>query len=171
MFASGSLVLYAIADIQIGEEVTIANVQDIYKPLSQLRHKLRTPHGFQCRDCPRCHDSRRSPTPFDYERSKDPGPLQANLIQRLAHLRKVVDAEEAIAKTGGSNGGGSRSLQGCFAQTVVSGLQEWLVMGELAFNRLDWNLYQGRWHLAICYEARQEHAKTVAVLETMASTE
>ena len=133
MFASGSLVLYAIADIQIGEEVTIAYVQDIYKPLSQLRHKLRTPHGFQCRDCPRCHDSRRSPTSFDYERSKDPGPLQANLIQRLAHLRKVVDAEFlrvrvtspsssfAIAKTGGSNGGGPRSLQECFAQ-AVSGL-------------------------------------------------
>jgi hypothetical protein len=42
----GSLILYAISDIQIGEEVTIAYVQDTYKPLSHLHHELRTRHGF-----------------------------------------------------------------------------------------------------------------------------
>ena len=166
----GSLILYAISDIQIGEEVTIAYVQDTHKPLSHLHHELRTRHGFQCRDCPRCRNYLSSPTPYDYERSKDPGALQGDLIRRLMYLQAAFTAEERLISVGGSNGGGPRSLQKCFAQSV-SGLREWIAMGELAFDRLHWHLHQARWHLGFCYETRQEYAQAVAVFEKMTNTE
>ena len=51
------------------------------------------------------------------------------------HLQTAFYAEERLVSVGCSNGGGPRSLQECFAQSV-SGLREWIVMGEFAFDRL-----------------------------------
>lgn len=52
-----TLVVYAQADIKVGEEVATSYSENFYAHLAMMQGSLHMRHGFECRICPRCRDS------------------------------------------------------------------------------------------------------------------
>lgn len=164
------LIVYAIEDIPIGEEVTIAYVDDPFWNMSQLKRLLQVEGGFQCRDCPRCRDPSRSPMPLD-RRSCKLGLSGIRHLGELTSLEAIMMADMELAKTGhGHFSGLLHSMSECFGMTVRM-LQPWISKGEIILPPLNKELRDARAHLAFCFYARQQYAEAMALYEALENVE
>jgi hypothetical protein len=163
------LVVYAIADIPIGEEMAISYVEDPLWDRPHMHIVLHAQHGFQCRDCPRCRDPTHSHMLLDHELGIQGKPT--HLFEQLGSLETAMAIESHLAMEGGKGGGGMlHSMSEYFGKSLPA-FQAWLSNAEGLFPSLSKELRDARLQLAFCFYARQQYAEAIALYEKVEKVE